>query len=154
MEIAYQKQHLNPHFISFIFKYWLFCGTTFEVCHMFINTLVTFVWKYCLKRLIQVINDWYNHMTLISFVLICVVSKVKVYRNFLVSCSRNYTLNMNVIYQIIPVLIRCSTLQLAYTANVTGTTQSFHFLGIGEKVLGVLMLIAVALLNKQFSQNL
>ena len=148
MEIAYRNQHLNTHFISFIFKYWLFCGTTFEVCHMFIKNLVTFAWQYCLKRLIQVINDWSNHMTLIGFVLICVVSKVKVYWNFLVSCSRNHTLNVNVIYQIIPALLHCSTLKLAYTGNEIGTTQSFHFLGIGEKVPGVLMLIAVAIQSK------
>ena len=87
-------------------------------------------------------------MTLICFVLFSVVSKVKVYWNFLVSCSRKYALNVIVIYQIIPVLLRCSTLQLAYTGNVTGTTESFHFLGIGEKVSTVLMRLAVALLNK------
>ena len=47
----------------------------FEFCNMFINTLLTFVWKHCLKWFIQMADDS-DLMSFVCFVFFCAASKV------------------------------------------------------------------------------
>ena len=47
----------------------------FEFCNMFINALLTFVWKYCLKWFIQMADDS-DLMSFVCFVFFCAASKV------------------------------------------------------------------------------
>ena len=51
---------------------------SFEFCHVFISTLLRFVWKYYLEWFIQVSDDLFNLLAFICFVLFFVVDKVKV----------------------------------------------------------------------------
>ena len=94
------KPLLKAAFYRFHFQVLSHWGTSFEICHMFINTLLRFVWKYYLKWSIQVTNGWSNLIAFICFVLFCVVGKVKVLQNFFVSCSCEDILKAIVTYQI------------------------------------------------------
>ena len=125
-------------------------GAYFEFCHIFIKTLLRPVWKYCLKWFIQVIDDS-NLMAFICFVLFCVVRKVIVLSDDLVSRSCKNILNANVTYKMIAISKHWYAWQLVYSHNVIDTNDNFHFLGIGEKLPPVFLRIEVAFLNKYAS---
>ena len=128
-------------------------GTFIEFCHIFINTLLRLVWKYCLKWFIQVIRDS-NLMAFICFVLFCVFDKVIVLYNYLVSCSCKDILNVNVTYKMTASPKHWYAWQLIYSHDVIDTNDNFNFLGIGKKLPPVLLQIEVALLNKYLNQNI
>ena len=108
------------------------------------------VWKYCLKRFIQVI-DGSNLMVFICFVLLYVFGKVIVLKEHLVSWSWKDILHT---YKMIAIQKHWYAWQLVYSHDVIGTNDNFHFLGTGEKRPPVFLRIEVALLNKYLNQNI
>ena len=125
-------------------------GAYFEFCHIFIKTLLRLVWKYCLKWFIQVIDDS-NLMAFICFVLFCVVGKVIVLQDYLVSCSRQDVLNTNITYKMISIPKHWYAWQFVYSHYLIDTNDNFRFLGIGEKLPPVFLQIEVSFLNKYTS---
>ena len=73
------KLPIKSPFYKFHFHVLPHWATSFEICHMFINTLLKLVGKYCLKWFIQVIHNWSNLIAFICFVLFCVAGKVNIF---------------------------------------------------------------------------
>ena len=92
-----------------------------------------------------------SNLAFICFVLFCVVGKVIVLQDYLVSCSRKDILNANVTYKIIAIPKHWYAWQLVNKHDVIDTNDNFYFLGIGEKLPPVLLRIEVAFLNKYTS---
>ena len=119
-----------------VLPYW---GVSSEFCHMIINTLLRFVLKSYLKCFTHAIDDWFSLIAFICFILFCIVNKVKILQDFLVSCSREDIVNANVTYEMIKMRIHWYAWQLVYRQYVIDTNESFHFLDTGKKVLSVLL---------------
>ena len=136
MELAHWNHHLNPHFIGVIFKYCLIeeCPLNFVIWLSILCSGLFWnpTWNASLMR--SMICSVF-----ICFILFCVVNKVKILQDFLVSCSREDIVNANVTYEMIKMRIHWYAWQLVYRQYVIDTNESFHFLDTGKKVFSVLL---------------